>query len=307
MTIQFEGIYERDMDLLFMQKIASDKEFVRKFFLESAQPAAKGYDKTSFSIEKVAHSVVTEDGESDIEAVLSIGDKRIAVLIEDKIDAIAMPEQASRYSIRGQKAVDRGDYDEFFVFIIAPRDYLNSNTEAKKYAHRIAYEDILESTRDVFEKEVIRHALSDANTVRLPRNAVVTKFWDRLYDFVDDNYRDVFNLHGYRGLERSGIAGQWISMTCAKPYSIQIKSDRGYVDLEINGYADRFSQFSNDNKDLIDERRLYVRAATKSLAIRKYIEKIDFTEPFETQEPALYIAFDAAKELQDLIPKLKIR
>ena len=307
MTIQFEGIYERDMDLLIMRKIAFDKAFVRNVFLKGEELAAKGYDNSEFSVEKVAHSVMTEDGESDVEAILSVEGKKIALLIEDKIDAKAMPEQAARYALRGQKAVARGEYDEFFVFIIAPEDYLKSNAEAKKYPHRISYEVIQSYLEDEFEKAVMQQALSAANNVRLPRNPVVTKFWDQLYDFLDENYREVFRVHGYRGLERSGQAGQWISMSCLNPFSIQIKSDRGYVDLEIGGYADKFSQFSNDNKALIDQKRLYVRAASKSLAIRKYIGEIDFTQPFETQIPALTVAFDAAKELQDLIPKLKIR
>lgn len=307
MTIQFEGVYERDMDLLFMRKIANDESFVRHFFLNAEQLVAKGYNKETFVVEKIAHSVMTEDGESDIEAILSLCGKKVALLIEDKIDAVAMPEQAARYSVRGKKAVERGDYDEFYVFIIAPQDYLRSNAEAKKYDHRISYEDIQTFLTDEYEKAVFQHALSDANNVRLPRNSVVTAFWDQLYDFLDEKYNGVFQVHGHRGLERSGQAGQWISMICAKPYGIQIKSDRGYVDLEISGYADKFARFSADNKALIDEKRLYVRAATKSLAIRKYVETIDFTQPFETQIPALTIAFDAAKELQDLIPKLKIR
>ena len=307
MTIQFEGVYERDMDLLFMRKIANDEGFVRHFFLNAEQLVAKGYNKETFVVEKIAHSVMTEDGESDIEAILSLCGRKVALLIEDKIDAVAMPEQAARYSIRGTKAVERGDYDEFYVFIVAPQDYLRSNAEAKKYDHRISYEDIQTSLTDEYEKALFQHALSDANNVRLPRNSVVTAFWDQLYDFLDERYNGVFQVHGHRGLERSGQAGQWISMICAKPYGIQIKSDRGYVDLEISGYADKFARFSADNKALIDEKRLYVRAATKSLAIRKYVETIDFTQPFETQIPALTIAFDAAKELQDLIPKLKIR
>ena len=49
------------------------------------------------------------------------------------------------------------------------------------------------------------------------------------------------------------------------------------------------------------------RLASKSLAIRRYIERIDFSKPFEEQEVALKIAFDAAKDLQDLIKVLKIR
>ena len=92
-------------------------------------------------------------------------------------------------------------------------------------------------------------------------------------------------------------------MSCA----IQIKCDRGFVDLEISGYVERFQQFSSDNRKLIDDRQLMIRAASNSLAIRQYIGKIDFTQPFETQIPALTVAFDAAKELQDLIPKLQIR
>ena len=306
MVIQFDSIYERDMDLLFMRKLAHDKAFVRQFFLTEKELSTKEYDKADFSIEKVAHSVMTEDGESDIEVILSIDNRRIALLIEDKIDAVAMPEQAARYGIRGKKAVKRGDYDEYYVFIIAPKDYLRTNAEAKKYPHQIPYEDIRASTEDSFEQAVLSHALSDANNVRLPRDAAVTAFWDQLYDFLDKNYHDVFRVHGHKGLERSGQAGQWISMSCAKPYSIQIKSDRGYVDLEIGGYAERFAQFSNDNRVLIDEKRLYIRAASKSLAVRKYIGMIDFTQPFESQITALTKAFDAAKELQELIPKLKI-
>lgn len=142
MSIQFEGIYERDMDLLFMRKIASDKGFVREFFLNNEAFLKKGYDTTTFSVESVSHSVRTEDGESDIEVVLSIRDKKIALLIEDKVDAKAQPEQAARYTIRGDKALSRGDYDDYCVFIIAPEDYLESNAEAKNYPGKITYESI---------------------------------------------------------------------------------------------------------------------------------------------------------------------
>ena len=307
MEYTFDCVYERDMDMLFMRKLAQDKSFVRKFFLEQDDLKKKGYDKAAFSVERVAHSVVTEKGESDLEATLSIGGRKVALLIEDKIDAAAMPEQAARYTERGQEAKDQRDHDEFYVFIVAPRAYLKSNAEAKKYQHSVAYEDIQASMEDEFEKAMIGCALEHAKTVKLPRNASVTAFWDQLYDFLDEHYNNVFNVHGHRGLERSGQPGQWISISCAKPYGIQIKCDRGFVDLEISGYVERFQQFSSDNRKLIDDRQLIIRAASNSLAIRKYIGKIDFTQPFETQIPALTVAFDAAKELQDLIPKLQIR
>ena len=34
MEYTFDCVYERDMDMLFMRKLAQDKSFVRKFFLE---------------------------------------------------------------------------------------------------------------------------------------------------------------------------------------------------------------------------------------------------------------------------------
>ena len=40
-------------------------------------------------------------GESDITVIVESPDKRIGLLIEDKIDAIDMPEQPERYKIRG--------------------------------------------------------------------------------------------------------------------------------------------------------------------------------------------------------------
>ena len=46
---------------------------------------------------KVEHSVVTSDGETDVQAILSVDGKKIAFLIEDKIDAVAQNEQAKRY------------------------------------------------------------------------------------------------------------------------------------------------------------------------------------------------------------------
>lgn len=304
MKISFETITERDMDLFLMRKFSIENDPIRNLFLKEI-----GYENKGLSVVDVSHSVSTEDGESDIEIILQDNEKRkYALLIEDKINAIAMKNQAGRYSIRGKKAVNRGAYDEFHVFIVAPEKYLKDNTEAQKYPHKISYESIQETLTDPFDIAVMNWALdiSKRGYVTI-YNKIVTDFWDRVYDFVDENYPNTFRIHGERGLARSAAPGQWITITCNNQFRLQIKSDRGYVDLEINGYADKITEFYQDNRDLIDEKKLYIRLASKSLAIRRYIECIDFSKPFEEQEVALKIAFDAAKDLQDLIKVLKIR
>lgn len=300
MQICFENITERDMDLLFMRKFSYDREFLNLFLKEV--DLCNG----NVSVDKISHSVTTEDGESDIEVVLNVEpNKKIALLIEDKIDAPAMENQSERYRVRGEKAVARGDYDAFHVFIIAPAKYLEGNQEAKKYPNKITYESI--SLNDPFEVSVMEEALevSKHGYVTI-YNKQVTDFWDQVYDFAEERYPGVFRIHGQKGLARSGTPGQWITIGCNNRFTLNIKSNRGYVDLEIGGYADKFELFSKKNKDLIDQKRLYVRTASKSLAIRQYVPMIDFSQPFETQKEALIEAFDAAKELQDLIKDLKI-
>ena len=68
--------------------------------------------------------------------------------------------------------------------------------------------------------------------------------------------------------------------------------------------ADKFQQFCDSNREIIDGRRLYVRTASKSLAIRKYIDPIDFLGSFEEQIERIDDAFIKAKELQELISHL---
>ena len=150
-------------------------------------------------------------------------------------------------------------------------------------------------------------ALNGYGGVKLARDHQVTAFWDKVYDFADEHYSGLFKIDGERGLPRSGIPGQWITIRCNNLFCINIKSDRGCVDLEIKNYADKFETFCRDNKSLIDEEKLFIRTAGKALAIRKYIAPIDFTQPFEAQESALRTAFDAARELQELVHQIKLR
>ena len=46
--------------------------------------------------------------------------------------------------------------------------------------------------------------------------------------------------------------------------------------------------------------------ATKSLAIRKYVDVIDFTKDFDEQIPKVEYAFIKAKELLNVAKELKI-
>ena len=301
MEVSFENVLERDMDFLLIRKFTqADKAFWDLFLKKIGSEWSEKY-----SLIRVAHSVMTTDGETDVEVVYSDGEKKWALLIEDKIDAVAQPEQENRYEIRGKKAVENNQFDGYNIFIVAPKKYLTGNKEAAKYPNSISYEEIRKVLTDEYEVAIIDKALDESKQGYIPiEDKKVTQFWDKLYDFVEERFPDTFSMHGKKGDSR-GANARWITIRSGKGTNLQVKADRGYVDLEISGYADKFQEFSKANQDLLDRKKLYVRLASKSLAIRKYIEPIDFGGDFDDQKDAIEEAFIKAKELQDLVKDLK--
>lgn len=299
MDIVFDNIFERDMDMLIMRQFIKENDAFIRAFLKKANCVA------DYFVDKILNSVATSDGETDIEVILSIGGKKTALLIEDKIDAVAQPEQSKRYEIRAEKAKNNGDYEEYYIFIVAPQKYLDSNKEAAKYAYNVSYEEIKETLSDEFDIAVINRALDESKKGYVPvEDRNVTLFWDKMFDYVDKRFPDTFSFYSKKG-DVHGANAWWITIKSGKGSKIVIKSDRGYVDLEIAGYTERFQEFSKANQELLDSRRLYLRMASKSLAIRKYIDCIDFTMGFDEQIPLVENAFIKAKELQDLVKELK--
>lgn len=296
----FDNIFERDMDMLLMRQFSDNNFAFIDLFLKRIHCGS------DYSVLKIAHSVMTSDGETDIQVILSFNGSRIALLIEDKIDAIAQPDQAKRYEIRAEKAKTNGEYDEYYIFIVAPQKYLENNKEVSNYSYRLSYEDIKTTLTNEFDLAIMNCALAESKRGYIPvEDRKVTLFWNRMFNYVEARFPGTFAFYGKKG-DIHGSTASWISIKSGKGTRIVIKSDKGYVDLEIAGYSGKFQEFSKANQTLLDSKQLYLRMASKSLAIRKYINCFDFTKSFDEQIPFIEDAFIKAKELQDLIKELKI-
>lgn len=102
------------MDQVFIEAFATDPGFVKLFIKQTE------CSETPFDVVQVEHSKVDSNfGESDITVILDVGSKRLALLIENKIDAIAMPDQHDRYIKRGYKGIANKEYDTFNVLSFA--------------------------------------------------------------------------------------------------------------------------------------------------------------------------------------------
>ena len=135
----FNAVHERDMDILFLESFASDPDFT-KIVLSKTRFSEKNFRILSAALSETE----TDLGETDISIVIQVDNLRVGLLIEDKVDAIAMPDQHLRYHKRGERGIQKGKFDTYEVFIFCPQKYFDNNAEAKKYENFIPYETIKE-------------------------------------------------------------------------------------------------------------------------------------------------------------------
>ena len=192
MKCDFSTVSERDMDMLFLNAFSIDQGFLDLFIKEAVLP------DSDYTVREIYLSKADNDGESDITVIIESPDKRIGLLIEDKIDAIDMPEQPERYIKRGKKGIKNGDYDVFYSFIVCPEKYYKNNDAAKKYPYAVMYELI----RDYFLRkkdpiysvfyQQINQAIDKAK--RPPKvviNENANKFFRKYKDYQEANYPEL--------------------------------------------------------------------------------------------------------------------
>ena len=285
MIINFDKVYERDIDLYVINNFCNYKSFLNLFLNKIG--------KSDYSVISAESSLADENGESDITIVLEKENHKIGFLIEDKIDAVAMPNQSGRYSVRGKKGIREGKYEDFFVFIIAPKSYLESNSEAQKYQYQIAYEELLEAVTDEYGKAVLSKAIEIKKKGYEPiEDKIATKFWQDYYAFIDKNYKNVIDICKTDGPR--GSKGGWPRIrTNDKRVYIMHKSDRGYIDLTFERMGEHYREFRDFVEPLLED-GLTIQRTNKSMAIRMDVPIIDFHKEFDIYENEM-------KEIMDKI------
>ena len=229
--IHINHISERDIDLLIIEEFISNTEFAGLFLSKVGI--------FEFEVIEVFHSLVDVNlGESDITIIIKSKNQNIAILIEDKIDAIAMPNQYSRYTERADKGIINGQYDKYYIFIAAPAIYIESNLEAKKYDNQIPYEILLKyflgnsGARSKYKSTLLKTAIKKRESGYIPIEDIsITAFWQNYYEFkrIHYSYLSLNEVTGPRGSR-----AVWPEFkTNHSNVKVIHKSNKGYVDLTL--------------------------------------------------------------------------
>ncbi len=298
MNFKIEKVLERDIDLLMINKFISDTK-VLDFFLDKLD--LKGYDLID-----VEHSHTEVDlGESDITLTVEKDNHRVGILIEDKIDAIAMDLQPERYVERGEKGIRDNLYDEYKILIIAPKKYLESNTQASKYPNQISYEELLDFMKDdIYANTLLNKAIKEKeNGYTVIEDEMVTNFWERYYEFIRTNYPSIkiHEIHGARGSR-----AVWPELITDYPQvKIMHKSDRGQMDLTFNGMAECVDIFNKYVGSVLTSDTKVLKT-NKSLAIRLNVPVIDFKQDFDSYITEMHECMQAALKLYEILSKINV-
>lgn len=289
MKIIFDTALERDMDLLILEEFVSDPDFARIFL------GTVGITE-AYSIEQAVHSLRDADlGESDIVFVLNINGVRHAIHIEDKIDALAMPNQRDRYTLRAEKDIAAGLYDAYSFLIVAPEKYLSVNKEARKYEHQVTYEQLRrffadkKDPRSQYKLALIDRAICEQkNGYQWEANPGVVRFCTAM---------DAYQKKHFPGLP-IGTQAWWRGYKTLLPNAtIVYKANKGFCDLQFSNCSPQ--ELYPRVKDHITD-RMTIAKAGKSASVRIFTEPVWFEHRFEDKIPQVDQALTALSELYEL-------
>ena len=304
-TYKFIDVFERDMDMLFLEELVSSNEFLGIFLSQIGIEEA--------TVVSAEHSKKDDElGESDLTVVLEHNSKRVALLIEDKIDAVAQPDQASRYIERGNKGLSDGDYDEYYIFIVAPKIYLDTNDEASKYPYSISYEEVLNyfesknDSRSAFKASQIRQAINKKESGYQPIvHYGVSDFWEKYVAYQQENYPELM-LASSAG--KKGSAASWPRFrTQNKGLYMLHKSEFGYIDLTFESAKDRISQIDELIKTTFgsyEKIGASIVITSKSVALRMTVPVLNFKLPFEEQKTKVEDCYKVISNMSNLAKRL---
>ena len=282
MIVEFKKIYEHDMDLLIIEEFISDRNFA-KLFLDKLQLPE------NYTIFKAHHSLADSDGESDITLILQYPDRRVALLIEDKIDAQTMPAQSDRYHRRAQNAIARGEYDCHYVILAAPADYHKEHMADVNaaYEYRICYEELRDyldnqlNPRAAFKTAIIECALKEKKAgYQVQEVPAVTEFWMKLRQFCKENYPNL-NMVGEDAPK--GASASWPEFrTSLGTIKVIYKSQKGHVDLEFPKYGDKAADLlSKIQGNMAAPMQVWKTGKSASLRIANDRWILDFSQDFD--------------------------
>lgn len=145
-----EAIYERDIDMLLLEELNVNAEFVDWLLSQLQLPLCTAEAK---AFKSISDSTLSEcgAGETDLLLRYTAGKEQVLVLIENKVDAVFMPNKHKRYQQRAaaRVAAAAGQCAKAYPVLIAPEAYVQQQFY---FERTVSYEQL----HNYFSKQNLR-------------------------------------------------------------------------------------------------------------------------------------------------------
>jgi hypothetical protein len=295
--IRAPNVRELHVDFLLEEEFCANPEFLKTFVNAAKQ------EQTPIEVVEVRHSAADQYGEADLLVVYRVeGNRKIALLIEDKIRAVFQPNQAQRYHERGEAGIWEKRWDEYWTCLVAPKCYIQ---EGHGFHASLCLEKIKdwlavdEPRRHGFKDKIIEHAIKKAETSGVQRvDLIMTKFRQSYYDFATDFFRSAQKNVTMRAPAPTYQGDTWFehrSGLLPKGIYVNYKSPRGFVDLT----------FPNTDAEQLKDLQKYLEPGMRveqtgnSSAVRLEVPAINRFDDFAEEKDRIHKALTEVVRLLD--------
>ncbi|MDX1774017.1 PD-(D/E)XK nuclease family protein [Oceanihabitans sediminis] len=270
-----ESIQERDVDLILLEELSTSNSFCEWFIRELDLPNLTSVNGAWRSISAFGL------GETDILFSYNSNDKKIFVLIENKLDATFQNEQFNRYLKRADQYLEKKECDIAYAVLVAPKLYCDNQSDFENY---LTYEKIAErlefigNKRNIFKSNLLQIATEKLRRGYQPINSVpVQSFWHSYWRYKEENYPNFI-------MKEPNIVphnSDWPMLydDSLKNIVFYHKLGQGNSDATFRGFPE---EVEFKIKDILPEWANFVKHS-KSFSIRVFSGTIDRTKDFNEQ------------------------
>lgn len=310
-TISISGVCERDIDLLLLEEFWSSSNFLQWFVSQVVSPNCIAHN-----LLEASRSVTQSNGESDLEISFQDSENcEISLLIENKVNASLQPQQAERYTIRGNIYLTQNKCSSFYTIIIAPDRYFNNELDLKGFDKKVSYEVIRDwfiNNQDIENRKFYKVALLTAAIEKgtygyqLLADAPVSDFWHKYWQLAEKIAPELKMEKPGPKPANAGFIYFRPSVLPRKPQRIEIvhKTFRGNVDLQFGGMGEKLDELKTQFKQFTTSGMKFEKA-NKSGSIRLYVPPVNPAIDFEEQINEVQKGLEGAKLLLDVYMKSK--